>query len=65
MVWSYGRYKLLNSFSAGTVFRRQILTSKVGLRTEKVNIDCLSCIYVYIMNRLHGHTHNIRTTVYL
>ena len=31
MLWVYGHYNCFNSFSAGTVFRRQILTSNDGL----------------------------------
>ena len=33
----YGQYNFLNSFIAGTVSRRQILTSKVGPRAERVD----------------------------
>ena len=36
MLWFYGHDIFFNSFSAGTVFRRQILTSKDGPRAEKV-----------------------------
>ena len=45
MLWFYGRYEFLNSFSAGIVFRRQnrmsiyrcqILTSKDDTRTERI-----------------------------
>ena len=32
----YGNYKYFNSFSSGTDFRRQILTSEVGPRAERV-----------------------------
>ena len=35
MLWVYGHYKVY-SFSAGIDFRRQILTSKVDPRTERV-----------------------------
>ena len=44
MLWVYGNYKYLNSFSAGTMFirqdfyRRQILTYKESSCAEKVNI---------------------------
>ena len=34
-----GPLYLFNPFSAGTVFRRQILTSKDGTRTERAEID--------------------------
>ena len=36
MLWVYGYYKYFNSFSAGIVFRRQILMSKDGPRAERV-----------------------------
>ena len=37
MSWVYGHYNFLNlSFSVGTVFRRNILTSKDGPRAERV-----------------------------
>ena len=36
MLWVYGRYKYGISFSAGIVFRRQILTFKDDPRTERV-----------------------------
>ena len=38
VLWVYGRYKYVNSFSAGTVFRRQILTSKDGPRADRFGI---------------------------
>ena len=37
MLWIYGHYNVFNSFSAGAVFRRQILTSKGDPRAESVN----------------------------
>ena len=37
MLWVYDHYNLFNYFSAGIDLRRQILMSKVGLRTERVN----------------------------
>ena len=36
MLWVYGHYKSFNSFSVGTVFRRQNLTYKNSPRAEKV-----------------------------
>ena len=33
----YGHYNFVNPFSARTALRRQILTSKDGPRTERVN----------------------------
>ena len=36
MLWVYSLYKYFNSFSESTAFRRQILTSKDGLRAERV-----------------------------
>ena len=36
MVCVYGHYKCFDSFSAGTVLRRQILTSQDGPRAERV-----------------------------
>ena len=35
MLRVYGHYNFFNSFNAGVVFRRQILTSKDGLRAER------------------------------
>ena len=46
MLWFYGRYTaLINSFRAGAVFRRHILTYKDGPRSERV-------FYSYIYRRL-------------
>ena len=36
MLYVYGRYKYLYSYSAGIDYRRQILTTKVYPRTVKV-----------------------------
>ena len=44
MLWICGHYKYLNSFSARTVFRRQILTSKDDPRAERVNDNWMSAI---------------------
>ena len=38
VLWVYGHYKYFYSYSAGIDFRRQILTSKVDPRTERVKI---------------------------
>ena len=35
MLWIYDHYEYFNYFSAGTVCRRQIVTYKDGLRTER------------------------------
>ena len=43
MLWVYGHYKNLNSFSAGTVFIRQILTYKDGSRTDRVTV----CVFFF------------------
>ena len=37
LLWVYGIYKCFNSFSAGTVFIRQIMTYKDSPRTERGN----------------------------
>ena len=37
MLWVYGHYNYCNSFSAGIVYRREILMSKDGPRTERVH----------------------------
>ena len=37
MLWVYDHYNLFNSFSAGIVYRRQILTSEDGARAEGIN----------------------------
>ena len=39
MFWVYDNYNMFNYFSAGTVFRRQILTSEDGLRSQKSTLD--------------------------
>ena len=39
MLWVYGHYKYINSLSAGSVFRRQNLTSEGGPRTAGVSRD--------------------------
>ena len=39
MLRVYGHHIFFNSFSAGTVLRRQILTSKHGICTERVNTN--------------------------
>ena len=66
MLWVYGHYKLFTSFSAGTVFRRQILTSKDGPRAEKNltskdgpraervdRVNLFWCIFYLSMDWLH------------
>ena len=39
MLWVYCNYKFLIFFSAGIVFRRQILMSKDGPRAERFKFD--------------------------
>ena len=56
MLWVYGHYNVFNSFSAGTDFRRQKLTSKVDPLTKRVNILVLDdnnifCI-IYLVSYL-------------
>ena len=38
MLWVYGHYKYFHSYSAGTDFTRQILTTKVGRGAVRVNV---------------------------
>ena len=38
MLWVYDHYKYFYSYSAGIVFIRQILTTKVDPRAERVKI---------------------------
>ena len=38
MLWVYDHYNVFTSFTAGIDFRRQILTSKVNLRAERVKM---------------------------
>ena len=46
MLWVYGHNIFCNSFSTGIIFRRQILTSKVGLRAERVIVGSPSVTLV-------------------
>ena len=43
MVWIYDHFKCLNSFSAWTVFIRQILTYEDGPRAEKIYLITMAC----------------------
>ena len=59
MLVVYGHYKYFNSFSAGTVFIRQnlymyseILTSKVGPRTERVSV--VPMLFLCWVSDAHG-----------
>ena len=45
MLWVHGHYKLFYSFTAGTVFRRQILTSQDGPRAERVNTIAINITF--------------------
>ena len=53
MLWVYGYYDFFNSFSAETVCRRQILTSKDGTRAGRVNekLDCSETVYEVKSNK--------------
>ena len=53
MLWVYGLYKYYNSFTAEIDFRRQILTSKVDLHTERDKGR--DCFYDW------WYTHNVPT----
>ena len=46
VLWVYGHYKYIYSYSAGIDFRRQILTSKVDPRSVGVSDRYEACIFI-------------------
>ena len=57
MLWGYGHYKYFYSYSAGIVFRCQILTSKVYPRAVRVkHLRYLKAYFASLKNDLISYT---------
>ena len=58
MIWVYGHYKFFNFSVRGSilnVYRRQMLTSKVSLRTERVKYGGLNHTFRPTYHKIYGN----------